>query len=409
MAADQASDLVNAATAVPPAIRKLWLDYSRDSGASAIDTFLSFVDPFHRRCWSDEDTDPNPMRGADVAALAKAAVDNVAAGLGGAEIHTAVARSIVATNKIEHEDVDEEEAINIVCGRGGDDSRVASLWQLIQDTAPGAPTPDATTAAPRLRSIADVVGTSETGADGTENDGRLSPERLCEWHAMAFRKVKLHNDCLPGQLRRQNVGAGSTVFCHFRFVKSSLKYLCKSIVAIARELDPESDRFFAHVVALASFAQFHLVTIHPFMDGNGRLCRFLAQFILDLAMPIHVPMYSDRGTYIDALEHGVCAADPCVSPLSLMAVTMDEVLKACLDVLAGRDNSAVDRQVLPAHTEEAFAALVAGSGEDRDALVAAFRELSPGETSTVNGVCLLRCYDEGALEDMMMALDIDDI
>jgi len=51
--------------------------------------------------------------------------------------------------------------------------------------------------------------------------------------------------------------------------------------------------------ALAAFAQYHFVTIHPFDDGNGRLCRFISKHLLDT-----FACSSYRDAYIDAITSG---------------------------------------------------------------------------------------------------------
>lgn len=64
----------------------------------------------------------------------------------------------------------------------------------------------------------------------------------------------------------------------------------------------------AAVFRMAAFAQFHVVDIHPFADGNGRVCRFVSKHILDSVLPLPVAMFTNRPAYIDALKQGrLCA------------------------------------------------------------------------------------------------------
>lgn len=44
--------------------------------------------------------------------------------------------------------------------------------------------------------------------------------------------------------------------------------------------------------------------MHPFVDGNGRMCRFLSKFILDSVCPLPFPMFPKRKPYLQALIVG---------------------------------------------------------------------------------------------------------
>jgi len=58
-----------------------------------------------------------------------------------------------------------------------------------------------------------------------------------------------------------------------------------------------------HPVDLAAEAHYRLVTIHPFIDGNGRTARLLMNFILLChGYPPAIIRKSERGKYLDALE-----------------------------------------------------------------------------------------------------------
>jgi len=58
-----------------------------------------------------------------------------------------------------------------------------------------------------------------------------------------------------------------------------------------------------HPIDLAAEAHYRLVTIHPFVDGNGRTARLLMNFILLChGYPPAIIRKSERGKYLDALE-----------------------------------------------------------------------------------------------------------
>lgn len=44
------------------------------------------------------------------------------------------------------------------------------------------------------------------------------------------------------------------------------------------------------VIQLASWIFLQIITLHPFSDGNGRLCKFLLSYVLQLIIPIPIPL-----------------------------------------------------------------------------------------------------------------------
>jgi len=58
-----------------------------------------------------------------------------------------------------------------------------------------------------------------------------------------------------------------------------------------------------HPVDFAAEAHYRLVTIHPFVDGNGRTARLLMNLILlHFGYPLAIIRKRERGVYLDALE-----------------------------------------------------------------------------------------------------------
>jgi Fic family protein len=82
---------------------------------------------------------------------------------------------------------------------------------------------------------------------------------------------------------------------------------------------------------LAALALFHCVDVHPFRDGNGRVCRIVANSLLMLHhfFPVYIqpgtapdPSHrSWRGIYIGAIE--ACRADPARVPADLAALLIE--------------------------------------------------------------------------------------
>jgi len=84
--------------------------------------------------------------------------------------------------------------------------------------------------------------------------------------------------------------------------------------------------------ALAAFAQFHFVDIHPFIDGNGRMCRFLSKFILDSVCPLPFPMFPNRILYLEALVAGRSLA-PEKAPMPLLKLLLETACESYRDHL----------------------------------------------------------------------------
>jgi hypothetical protein len=76
------------------------------------------------------------------------------------------------------------------------------------------------------------------------------------------------------------------------------------------------------VFALAAFAQFHLLDIHLFPDGNGRISRLVSKHILDSVMVFPFPMFEDREVYLSTLTN----RDGIDAPKELMRLMLDEAL-----------------------------------------------------------------------------------
>jgi len=59
-----------------------------------------------------------------------------------------------------------------------------------------------------------------------------------------------------------------------------------------------------HSIIVAALAHYKLVTIHPFIDGNGRAVRLLMNLLLlQCGYPLAIIKKEQRSEYIDAIEH----------------------------------------------------------------------------------------------------------
>ena len=123
--------------------------------------------------------------------------------------------------------------------------------------------------------------------------GQLSLEIVKKWHAMMFintmgyiaGKVRLHRIIVTGS---------RAVFPHPEDVPKMLKEFFNWYKKEEKKLNPAE---------LAAMAHLKFVSIHPFSDGNGRISRLLANYILKKhGYPLFNIKFGDRMAYYKSLE-----------------------------------------------------------------------------------------------------------
>ncbi|KAL6046070.1 Fido domain-containing protein [Balamuthia mandrillaris] len=154
-----------------------------------------------------------------------------------------------------------------------------------------------------------------------------SVEKLSEYHAVLFQGLLEH----PGQLRKAGAYADGAdgskhLFPHHTIIPPLLSRLCILVGKLAKQIDDGypaySPEHLLYSFALAAFAQLHFVDIHPFIDGNGRMCRFISKRILDAHCPLPFPMFKSRELYLSALI-SAGSKTPQKAPLKLMQLLLD--------------------------------------------------------------------------------------
>ena len=115
------------------------------------------------------------------------------------------------------------------------------------------------------------------------------------------------------QIDKENAGRYRQAPVYIRRGDGSTHQFCEPIIV------PEKMEFFIqwlqgenemHPVQLASEAHFRLVSIHPFIDGNGRVSRLLMNLILQQhGFPPAVIKVANRKEYLDSLEKGQTTGD----------------------------------------------------------------------------------------------------
>lgn len=148
----------------------------------------------------------------------------------------------------------------------------------------------------------------------------------------SFRRCLAHTTNLDGSVH---------IYPRHTLCEKALDTLCGTVHKLAefvdRNLCHDQPNLILHVFALAAFVQFHFVDIHPFGNGNGRMCRLLSKHMLDAVLPAPFSMFPDRQKYLNALIRGRMVS-PREEPQLLLELLLDECIShysKWLDALEG--------------------------------------------------------------------------
>ena len=92
-------------------------------------------------------------------------------------------------------------------------------------------------------------------------------------------------------------------------------------------LDSTTNEYTIYIFKCAARLLFEFVDTHPFGDGNGRMCRLLANYVLGLITPFPVSLYhthqkrSERNDYLEAIVR--CRENPEDGPRDLAAMLVE--------------------------------------------------------------------------------------
>jgi Fic family protein len=151
----------------------------------------------------------------------------------------------------------------------GTQSSLSDLLLFESDAAPGVPMSD-------VEETANYITAMDHGI-ASVNDGRLpvSARLLRETHRLLLDGVR-GEDKAPGEFRRSQNWLGGSSPANARFVPPPHVLVPEAISNLERYLhDPEVPLLVRAGVAHAQFE-----TIHPFLDGNGRVGRLLITLVL---------------------------------------------------------------------------------------------------------------------------------
>ncbi len=121
----------------------------------------------------------------------------------------------------------------------------------------------------------------------------LNLQTILDWHYALFKDTKLD---IAGKVRTRQVLIAAT-----KFVPPSPAVVPAELNDFFKWYNKNKDKI--HPVELAALVHLRFVTIHPFVDGNGRMSRLLMNFVLnkhDYPM-LNIP-YINRTSYYTSLE-----------------------------------------------------------------------------------------------------------
>ena len=152
----------------------------------------------------------------------------------------------------------------------GTQSSLSDLLLFELDEAPGVPLDD-------VREVSNYIDALEHGLQRLRGGFPLSLRLLREMHEHLLRRGRGSGKA-PGEFRRTPVWIGGPSPDHAQFVPPPADQLADCLGELERFLHATEDGI--SPLARAGLAHVQFETIHPFLDGNGRLGRLLIVLML---------------------------------------------------------------------------------------------------------------------------------
>jgi len=188
----------------------------------------------------------------------------------------------------------------------GTQSSLSDLLLFELEEVPGTPFDD-------VVEVSNYIAALERGMARLREGFPLSNRLVREMHAALMSRGR-GSDKLPGEFRRSQNWIGGTRPATARFVPSPPQEVEPCMAALERFLHEETGGL--PVLLRAALAHVQFETIHPFLDGNGRLGRLLIALVLHqgglLSQPLlYLSLYfkQHRQMYYDLLDRVRTAGD----------------------------------------------------------------------------------------------------
>lgn len=181
----------------------------------------------------------------------------------------------------------------------GMQSSLSDLLLFENAELPGIPIDD-------LREVSNYVAAMEHGLARMRGGFPLSLRLIREIHEILVRGSR-GADKTPGEFRRSQNRIGGTRPSNAGYVPPAVHDLMPALDNLEKFLQDHTTRTPALIKAALAHAQFE--TIHPFLDGNGRVGRLLITFLLCAEQALREPLLylslylkQNRQTYYDSLQ-----------------------------------------------------------------------------------------------------------
>jgi len=162
----------------------------------------------------------------------------------------------------------------------GTQSSLSDLMLFELAEAPGAPLDD-------VIEVSNYVAALERGLELLRDESPLTNRLLREVHATLLSRGR-GSERQPGEFRRSQNWIGGTRPGNAVFVPPPPHLVAACMADLEKYLNREEAPHGALITAILAHAQFE--TIHPFLDGNGRLGRLLIALILRKRRVLHQPL-----------------------------------------------------------------------------------------------------------------------
>ena len=181
----------------------------------------------------------------------------------------------------------------------GTQSSLSDLLLFENADAPGVPVDD-------VREVSNYVAAMEHGLARLRDGFPLSLRLIREIHGILVRGSR-GADKTPGEFRRSQNWVGGTRPGDAVYVPPNVPDLMPALDNFEKFLHDYSSRTPLLIKAALAHAQFE--TIHPFLDGNGRVGRLLITFLLCAERALQEPLLylslylkQNRAAYYDSLQ-----------------------------------------------------------------------------------------------------------
>lgn len=152
----------------------------------------------------------------------------------------------------------------------GTQSSLAQLLLFELEEAPGVPVDD-------VVEVSNYVAALDHGLKRLQEGFPLSNRLIREMHAILLAHGR-GSEKSPGEFRRSQNWIGGTRPGNAYFVPSPPEHVQDCMAALERFLHGEGNPY--PVIIKAALAHVQFETVHPFLDGNGRIGRLLIAFVL---------------------------------------------------------------------------------------------------------------------------------